>query len=378
MHGGSGNHGCEAIIRSSIKILNDFPIVYSSHVNQDVKYGLDKICTLREDKPCQLVRGSKEWFLSSLQTKLTGKISLAIKYRYKEFFNKVSKGDVFLSVGGDNYCYAGTDILAARNYNLRKKGCCTVLWGCSVEPDLLNYPEIKKDIESFDLITARESISYQALKKVNNNTFLVSDPAFVLDRIDLPLPAEWIPGNMIGINASPLILSNGANADLVVEAYCKLISKILKLTDCGIALIPHVVWQQNDDREILQLLYDKFKNSNRIVMINDHNCMELKGYIARCRMFVGARTHATIAAYSTEVPTLVLGYSVKSRGIAKDIFGSEEKYVIPVQDITNVNALADGFIWMLDNEKKIREHFHSVIPQYIANARKAKNILSNL
>ena len=103
MHGGSGNHGCEAIIRSSIKILNDFPIVYSSHVNQDVKYGLDKICTLREDKPCQLVRGSKEWFLSSLQTKLTGKISLAIKYRYKEFFNKVSKGDVFLSVGGDNY-----------------------------------------------------------------------------------------------------------------------------------------------------------------------------------------------------------------------------------------------------------------------------------
>ena len=378
MHGGSGNHGCEAIIRSSIKILNDFPIVYSSHVNQDVKYGLDKICTLREDKPCQLVRGSKEWFLSSLQTKLTGKISLAIKYRYKEFFNKVSKGDVFLSVGGDNYCYAGTDILAARNYNLRKKGCRTVLWGCSVETDLLNYPEIKKDIESFDLITARESISYQALKKVNNNTFLVSDPAFVLDRIDLPLPAEWIPGNMIGINASPLILSNGANADLVVEAYCKLISKILKLTDCGIALIPHVVWQQNDDREILQLLYDKFKNSNRIVMINDHNCMELKGYIARCRMFVGARTHATIAAYSTEVPTLVLGYSVKSRGIAKDIFGSEEKYVIPVQDITNVNALADGFIWMLDNEKKIREHLHSVIPQYIANARKAKNILSNL
>lgn len=26
MHGGSGNHGCEAIIRSSTKILNDFPI----------------------------------------------------------------------------------------------------------------------------------------------------------------------------------------------------------------------------------------------------------------------------------------------------------------------------------------------------------------
>ena len=47
MHGGSENHGCEAIIRSSSKILNDFPTVYSSHLNQDIKYGLDKVCTLR-------------------------------------------------------------------------------------------------------------------------------------------------------------------------------------------------------------------------------------------------------------------------------------------------------------------------------------------
>ena len=378
MHGGSENHGCEAIIRSSAKILNDFPIVYSSHLDQDIKYGLDKVCILREDTVCQLARGSKEWFLSSLQTKLTGKINLAIKYRYKELHNQASKGDVFLSVGGDNYCYAGTDILAARNYNLRKKGCRTVLWGCSVEPELLNHSAIKKDIASFDLITARESISYKALKNVNNNTFLVSDPAFALERIDLPLPSGWIVDNMIGINASPLILSNGTNAQLILEAYYKLISKILELTDCGIVLIPHVVWKQNDDREILKLLYDKFKNSNRIVMINDHNCMELKGYIARCRMFIGARTHATIAAYSTNVPTLVLGYSVKSRGIAKDIFGSEENYVIPVQNISNVNTLADSFIWLLDNENKIRKHLHSVIPQYIANAMKAKNILDNL
>lgn len=378
MHGGSENHGCEAIIRSSAKILNDFPVVYSSNLNQDKKYGLDKMCILREDSISQLNRGSKEWFMSSLQTKLTGKINLAIKYRHKEFYNQVSKGDVFLSVGGDNYCYEGTDILAARNYNLRKSGCHTVLWGCSVEPTLLNNAELKEDIAAFDFITARESISYQALKSVNNNTFLVSDPAFALDRIDLPLPSGWISGNMIGINASPLVLSNSSNAKLILEAYYKLISKILEFTDCGIALIPHVVWKQNDDREILKLLYDRFENSNRIIMINDHNCMELKGYIARCRMFIGARTHATIAAYSTEVPTLVLGYSVKSRGIAKDIFGSEEKYVIPVQNISDVNTLADSFTWLLNNEKKIRKQLHAVIPQYIENAIKAKNILDNL
>ena len=73
--------------------------------------------------------------------------------------------------------------------------------------------------------------------------------------------------------------------------------------------------------------------------------MQLKGYIAKCRFFVGARTHATIAAYSTEVPTLVVGYSIKSRGIAKDIFGSEENYVIPIEQIKEENKLTQAFIW---------------------------------
>ena len=378
LHGGSENHGCEAIIRSTIKMLGKRTRVYSNNIEQDTKYGLDQICELKADIPQSILRGSKEWLFSSLQTKMTGKINLAIKYRYKKFYDQISKGDIFLSVGGDNYCYAGTDVLAARNYNLRKKQCHTVLWGCSVEPDLLNDCVIREDIAGFDLITARESISYEALKKINKNTYLVSDPAFALDRIDLPLPAGWVNGNMIGINASPLIISSSSNGRLILEAYERLILQIFKSTDCAIALIPHVVWKQNDDREILKLLYDKFKDTGRILFLNDHNCMELKGFIARCRMFIGARTHATIAAYSNSVPTLVLGYSVKSRGIARDIFGTEEHYVIPVQNISDANALANGFIWLLENEKSVRDHLQRVIPQYITRAAKAGLLLESI
>lgn len=77
--------------------------------------------------------------------------------------------------------------------------------------------------------------------------------------------------------------------------------------------------------------------------IADATCEELKGFISRCRLFVGARTHATIAAYSTCVPTLVAGYSVKARGIAKDLFGSEENYVLPVQSLKNKDDLVKGF-----------------------------------
>ena len=41
--------------------------------------------------------------------------------------------------------------------------------------------------------------------------------------------------------------------------------------------------------------------------------------IAQCELLVCCRTHASIAGYSTGVPTLVLGYSVKAEGIAADL-----------------------------------------------------------
>lgn len=376
-HGGSENHGCEAIVRSTAHMLGTSPVLFSQNPDQDKKYHVDEVCEIRVDNNEQLRHGSFLWFLAALQTKFTGKIDLLIRAWKKEMLNQIRKGDVCLSVGGDNYCYAGTDILAATNKNLREKGAKTVLWGCSVEPELLKTPAIRNDIAAFDLITARESISYEALKKVNPRTVQVADPAFLLERKDAPLPEGWKEGNMIGINASPLILQSG-DSQLVLDAYRQLIRYILDTTECSVALIPHVVCAGNDDRTVLECLYKEFCGTGKVVMVEDHNCMELKGYIARCRVFVGARTHATIAAYSSCVPTLVLGYSVKSRGIAKDLFGTEENYVIPVQSLCDENSLARGFAWILAHEENIKQQLQSVIPAYKEKAAAAAEALRNL
>ena len=52
-HGGSGNHGCEAIVRSTCDMLNnplwDEILLISSKTEEDIKYGLDKICTIKKD-----------------------------------------------------------------------------------------------------------------------------------------------------------------------------------------------------------------------------------------------------------------------------------------------------------------------------------------
>lgn len=376
-HAGSGNHGCEAIVRSSVGILKEKVTLHSMRPEEDRAWGLEEIVAICTDREIFTKKYSLPWFMSRLQTKLTGSFLWEFAYRKREMIAQAKVGDVWFSIGGDNYCYPGTELLAAENELLRRRGAKTVLWGCSVEPELTKDPAIAKDLARYDLITARETISYEALKAVNPNTILVADPAFTLERKNLPLPDGWVEGKMVGINASPLILDSGDGA-LVMEAYRNLIRRILETTELHIALIPHVVWESNDDRKVLMPLYEEFRNTGRVLMIDDHNCMELKGFIARCRMFIGARTHATIAAYSSCVPTLVLGYSVKSRGIARDLFSSEEHYVIPVQGMTDSNALTDGFDWLLEHESSIRDHLVQVMPEYIANAYSAVNVVKEL
>lgn len=378
LHAGSDNHGCEAIVRSTVNIVDEKSRLYSLNADKDLKYGLDSICDIKKDIVTPYSRKSLKWFLSAVQTKITGKIDLAVKFQRKVLLENIMPKEIFLSIGGDNYCYPGTDILAAINRNVKRKGAKLVLWGCSVEPELLKRPEIVADLKEFDLITARESISYDALKKINVNTVKVADPAFTLSKKLLSLPDNWLEGNMIGINASPLILQNGKDSNTVYMAYRMLIQEILKHTDCGVALIPHVVCSGNNDLELLARLYDEFKDNDRVILIEDHNCMELKGYIARCRFFVGARTHATIAAYSSCVPTLVLGYSVKSRGIAKDLFGSEENYVLPVQSLEEPDELAKHFMWIVEHEKEIRDHLEKIMPEYISKAYLGKVALDKL
>lgn len=378
-HAGSGNHGCEAIVRASEGILGEDIVLYSARPDEDRRYGLHTVITdIERDDDSVIRKYSIPWITSRIQTKLTGSIDKAVYYRKRAMIDAAAPGDIAFSIGGDNYCYPGTDILAAQNRLFQKGGAKTVLWGCSVEPELLKKEDVAKDIASYDLIVARESISYEALKAVNHNTILIPDPAFTLERSDAPLPEGWINDKMVGINASPLILQAAKDGALILDAYKELIRHILEITDYSIVLIPHVVWENNDDRKPLEELYNTFKETGRVILLKDHNCMELKGYIARCQMFIGARTHATIAAYSSCVPTLVLGYSVKSRGIAKDLFGTEKNYVLSAQGLNSSNELKERFIWLMESETYIRQHLQKIMPEYINRIHLARDAVKQL
>ncbi|WP_246578202.1 polysaccharide pyruvyl transferase family protein [Clostridium frigoris] len=374
-NGSSENHGCEAIRRSLIDILSldkENAVITTTSISTEQKY---KLTDLVENFEFEYDRklGSVFIFLNKVTNKLIGKKFILGKYKFGEFIEYITKTKIAISSGGDNYCYGYNDWLVKQNQIALDKGCKLVLYGCSMDKRSLGIEEVVKDLKQFSLIIVRESLSYDNLVTAGivKNIKLYPDPAFALNFNNLKISSEFSNNNTIGINISPMIINNEQKKGICLLNYKTLIKHIIVKTKMQIALIPHVVWNTNDDRKPLRELYNEFKDTGRVVFIEDHNCMELKGYISRCRMFVGARTHATIAAYSTCVPTLVVGYSVKAKGIAKDIFGTYENYVIPVQAFTNEDNLTKSFQWIFDHENEIRTHLQEFMPSYIEKAWQA-------
>lgn len=377
MHTGSGNHGCEALVRSTAKMIKaetDSTIVlWSNTVSEEYKYGINDLV----DKIISTDAINKK-SLSGIAAYLKFKLLKDNNAMHNSFIKTTFKDSVAISIGGDNYCYPwsvkqGVELDKEIRQHCKKN----VFWGCSIEDEFMT-PEVVEDIKGFDLITVRESLSYQVLKNHGIDAVLVADPAFLLDKKELPLPEGFIEGNMVGINVSPLINDYESGSNVAFNNYIRLIEYMISETDMNICLIPHVVWEYNNDRIPLNNLYNRFKDSGRVILLEDHNCEELKGYISRCRFFVGARTHATIAAYSTCVPTLVVGYSIKSKGIAKDLFGTYDNYVVSVQNMKSDKELTNSFKYIIENESSIKSHLAKTIPSFKENAKLAVKSLIKL
>ena len=78
------------------------------------------------------------------------------------------------------------------------------------------------------------------------------------------------------------------------------------------------------------------------------------------------------------MPTLVCGYSVKARGIATDLFGESEGYVVPVQGLEREDALAEAFSALFAREDELRAHLHTKLPTYIHHAQSVADAIAGL
>ena len=103
---------------------------------------------------------------------------------------------------------------------------------------------------------------------------------------------------------------------------------------------------------------------------------ELKWAIGRCAVFVGARMHATVGAFSMGVPTVSLSYSSKSVGINLDVLGNTE-FVIAARDVTPP-AVAERTARALAEADSLRRELAARLPGVKARAQAAGEIVMGL
>lgn len=377
-HGGSMNRGCEAIVRSSASIIKqkiEKASVYLVSGAPATDQIISKLDGIYNGSDRSIKKYSLDWFVSSFKVKFFKDESYAFGKIHGNIIQHISDMDVCLSIGGDNYCYGEQPGWYEVNRRVKYHGKKLVLWGCSIGEEDMSEAKLN-DLKAYDLILARETLTYQMLKdKGLRNVKLCADPAFTMEKEELELPAGWQEGNTVGLNFSPLVWKRNVHSRSAVN---ELIRHILSTTDMTIALTPHVIQEGNNDYEVLQQYYEQYKHTGRVLLLPDHlNAIQYKGYIARMRFFIGARTHATIAAYSNYVPTMVLGYSVKSKGIAKDIFG-EEKLVLNIEEISDKAKLIARFDEMVREEEALVQALKTSIPAIQNMSYKAVEYLRGL
>lgn len=330
-HGGAYNHGAEAILRSSLPIFRmaNVPVFLSTHFpRQDQEFGLDKLV----DRliPADLTLVPEEKAVDSFADK--ERVATGI---YRDALVEVDSDTVCIGVGGDNYCYPNWHRQSVFHRTVKERGGRSVLWGCSIQPEIID-PHMADILREHDRIFARESLTASALKRwgINQVTWQ-PDPAFLLptEKTDLP---EGFRGRVAAINLSPLMLRR---AGQLLDDFTAAARFLLQKADT-LLLLPHVIMPTDDDREALNALAARltYAEQARVCRVpKTLNAAQLKYVISCCEVLVCCRTHASIAGYSTGVPTLVVGYSVKSQGIGRDL--GMESWVLPMERSGDLPAL---------------------------------------
>jgi polysaccharide pyruvyl transferase WcaK-like protein len=303
-----------------------------------------------------------------------------------------------LAVGGDNlsydYGFLATLLFFSPLQAAVQRSVPAVIWAASVGPFSARPAWERRFadlLRRVDLITVREPLTQRYLEEigVRDQVRRVADPAFLLPAHPTQLPDDVeraVQEGALGINLAPLMTRyNHLSAGDWRARAAAMVAEVRRKTGAPILLIPHVmmpsqVFPGNDDYEFLKGVQEQLPPDTRDgVWLYDarlDDCRQIKGVISRLRAFAGSRTHATIAALSSGVPTFSIGYSVKARGINLDLFGHEE-WVAHVSQLGE-GRLAERMVSLLDARATIRAHLQQVIPACRENAWKSGALLAGL
>jgi polysaccharide pyruvyl transferase WcaK-like protein len=183
-------------------------------------------------------------------------------------------------------------------------------------------------LNRLSFILVRGEITKKHLEKlgINRPIYVHPDTAFVLD----PAPIEKINEIMmqekldkmplIGIVASRQVDQRISDGDIKSQnRYTTIIAQIadhlIEKLNVLVVFIPNEIAQQKggyDDIYVAKKAYERIENKNEVRLITtEYQAQELKGLVRKCDLLITSRYHSTVAALSTGVPCLVIGWGFK-------------------------------------------------------------------
>lgn len=391
-NGPYANRGCEAIVRGTMEIIRS---IYERVEVTLGSFGRAELIARQRQQETdpwirhfpllnrqKVARWTFPWFRHQIM-KLFGR-SGALDY--KGLREHCSDADVVLQIGGDNYSldYGIPYNFMALDRWFFSRNVPVVLWGASVGP-FDRLPEFKtkmlEHLKRMDLILVRESESFEylAANGVIKNVEIMPDPAFLLNprKPSVKCVPRGEAGELVGISLSPLMARFVTNGDLAewTRLSATIVKELLRsIPDRFVMLVPHVinefdVW--SDDltflRNVVSLLTPQ--QARRIVVLPPLCAAEYKWLIGQCKVFVGARTHSTIASLSQCIPTVSLAYSVKAVGLNRDLLGTLEYCIMPGD--LSPGSVAERVRHALSHYSDLRRKLQDTIPRVIKDAKNA-------
>lgn len=399
-----GNRGCEALVRANVKTIRRFDsdscfFVPTRRMERDSAQWLSAGEQGVKFIPAEPIPCAIRWWSRGRRV-LSVLDGFPPAYRVTDATRRsIQECDALVMTGGDiislDYGLESLYYWSRVCETAMELRIPTVLWAASVGPfDATPSAarRMKQFLNRFTLITVRERASIDYLESLGiKGVELVADPAFVLDATDPPASTLRIFGEgrpVLGFNVSPLIRKfreGSAGAAELDREVVSFLVRTLKEGDFNVLLVPHVdpldgSSDNSDSAYMAGILEDCRKwgfSTDRIEMLpRTLNASELKGAISRCDFFMGARTHATIAAISQGVPTTSIAYSVKAKGINQDLFG-HTRYVLETPSVT-CESLITHFERLRSESGAIKELLARQLPVWKKSAGRSAELLIEL
>lgn len=351
-----GNRGCEALVRSTVlavrSVLPDARfLVPSIEPALDAQQWPDREASGVELVPAPRVPWRiNKWGGLCVRVPALAALPWPSLSPDSDDGRHIARADMVLSIGGDNYSLdygvASLGYFVAVAELARRMGKPVALWGASVGP-FSRMPAVErhmvKHLGRLSFVSVRESRSFEYLQGIDagGNVVAVQDTAFLMrpEPVDLApfWPALADVGGVLGLNIGALIgerHADAGNGDALLNAIVAFSERVVRETDLCLLLLPHVAplsgRVDNNDEVFNRRVADRLVHlpaARWSSVPGGFNAAQLKFVVSKLRYLIAARTHATIAAFSTGVPTVSIAYSVKAKGLNRDLFGDERLVV---------------------------------------------------